>query len=357
MFLVVADAVLAVWLVFAFSSFDSKGVTLAKCDKVNIDIADGATNGFIDAKEIRRRLVAAGIYPIDKSVAEINTRSIEEMLKRSPFVKTAECYKTEDGHVYISVTQRMPVVRIKSESGDDYYVDDNDCIMPRSNYTSDLIIATGSIDRWYATNYIAPLSKAILSNELWQNLVEQINVLPDHGVELVPRVGEHIVFIGRLPDGKGRYSHQRAIFDYVDKKLTRLEKFYKYGLSQVGWNKYSYINIEFDNQIICKKATHTASAAPAPEPAPQAETAPAARQEQQGGQQETQNNSANKPKPAVKEAQTTANNKPQQTAKKPQQTANSKPQSTAKKPQQAANKSQTTAKKPQDKPKETKKTI
>ena len=30
-------------------------------------------------------------------------------------------------------------------------------------------------------------------------------------------------------------------------------KFYQYGLSKVGWNKYSYINLEFDNQIICKK--------------------------------------------------------------------------------------------------------
>jgi cell division protein ftsQ len=35
--------------------------------------------------------------------------------------------------------------------------------------------------------------------------------------------------------------------------LSRLEKFYRYGLSQAGWNKYSYIDIEFDNQIICKK--------------------------------------------------------------------------------------------------------
>ena len=35
--------------------------------------------------------------------------------------------------------------------------------------------------------------------------------------------------------------------------MDRLEKFYKYGLSQAGWNKYSYINIVFDNQIICKK--------------------------------------------------------------------------------------------------------
>ena len=30
-------------------------------------------------------------------------------------------------------------------------------------------------------------------------------------------------------------------------------KFYQYGLSQAGWNKYSRISVEFDNQIICKR--------------------------------------------------------------------------------------------------------
>ena len=50
-----------------------------------------------------------------------------------------------------------------------------------------------------------------------------------------------------------RKERNEKIADYVNKKLTRLEKFYKYGLSQVGWNKYSYIDLEFDNQIICKK--------------------------------------------------------------------------------------------------------
>lgn len=32
-----------------------------------------------------------------------------------------------------------------------------------------------------------------------------------------------------------------------------MRKFYLYGLNKAGWNKYSYISVEFDNQIICKK--------------------------------------------------------------------------------------------------------
>lgn len=250
---IACDVVIAVYLVLAFTSFDKKGSSKTLCSKVNIEIADNANGGFLDAKVIKERLQKTGYYPIGKPLEKINARGIEEMLRQSPFVKTAECYKTEGGYVYISVTQRMPVIRIKADNGDDYYVDDNDCIMPCTNYTSDLIIASGAISRRYAISYLSALGRIIMQNDLWKNLIEQIHILPDQGVELVPRIGDHIIYIGKLPDGSNREQHEADIAKFFEKKMTRLEKFYKYGLSQVGWNKYSYVNIEFDNQIICKR--------------------------------------------------------------------------------------------------------
>lgn len=262
---IASDVLLAIYLVFVFTSFDRKNESKAICSKVNIEIADDATSGFIDTKVIKKRLQKAGAYPIGKPLNTVNARAIEEMLRTSPFVKTAECYKTEGGTVYISVTQRMPVIRIKADNGDDYYVDDNDCIMPRSNYTSDLIIATGSISRRYATTCLSPLGKTIMQNDLWKNLVEQINILPDQNVEIVPRIGNHIVLLGKLPEDVDRKKQEEAIADFFNHKMERLEKFYSYGLSEVGWNKYSYVNIEFDNQIICRKGkaeTHKPVAEP-----------------------------------------------------------------------------------------------
>lgn len=261
-FFIVSDVLIAVYLAFAFCSFDKKGGNHTQCNKVNIDIADNATSGFIDAKIIKDRLQKGGVYPMGKEICKVDARRIEEMLKASPFVQTADCYKTEGGHVYISVTQRMPVIRIKADNGDDYYVDDNDRVMPTTHYVSDLIIATGAINRWYATNFLSPLGRVIMANDVWKNLIEQINVLPNHSVEIVPRVGDHIVHLGRLPDGNRRTDHYTLIRKFMEVKMTRLLKFYKYGLSEVGWNKYSYIDIEFDNQIICRKksAKHQAAA-------------------------------------------------------------------------------------------------
>ena len=69
----------------------------------------------------------------------------------------------------------------------------------------------------------------------------------------MPRVGDQIIYIGQLPETNRPDKRKQLVTEYINRKMDRLEKFYKYGLSQAGWNKYSYINVEFDNQIICKK--------------------------------------------------------------------------------------------------------
>lgn len=251
--LVVVDIILGLYLVMAATSFNEPDKTVTKCTKVGIDISDSNNSGFLSASEIKKILEHRGIYPFGKQMKEINPRQIEDVLKSSPFVKTAECYKTPSGQVCINITQRMPIIRIKSQNGADYYLDDKGGILPNSHYTSDLIIATGNINNAFAQRYITPLAKAIMSSALWSNQIVQINVLPDRGIEIVPRVGDHIVFIGYLPQNNNNDIREKTIAEFANKKLTRLEKFYRYGLSKAGWNKYSYINLEFDNQIICKK--------------------------------------------------------------------------------------------------------
>lgn len=251
--LIAADTLLLAYTVVAVTAFNKPDADKQTCTKVNIGIDDKTSNAFIDASEIKRRLETTRLDPVGKPMNTINTRHIEEMLMRSAFVNTAECYKTHDGHVFINITQRLPVIRIKADNGDDYYVDDKNSIMPKSDYTSDLIIATGNISRTFATNYISPLGKAFMQNDLWKNLIEQVHVTQDRGIEIVPRVGDHIVFMGYLPTPGKHETREKAVCDFVDKKMSRLIKFYKYGLSQAGWNKYDYIDIEFDNQIICKR--------------------------------------------------------------------------------------------------------
>ena len=254
--LVSGDVLLGAYLVLALTAFNKPDESKHVCTRLNISIQDEAVNGFIDKDEITARLKRNGLYPVDKHLADINTRRIEDALKQSAFVNDAECYKTEDGQVCIMLTQRMPTLHVMAANGDDYYLDDNHSIMPNSHYTSNLIVATGYINKWYAKNYLSNLTEAIMANPFWCNQIVQINVLPNRGIELVPRVGDHIIYIGQLPTSKFIAERRQLVTDYTNVKLDRLRKFYTYGLSQAGWHKYSYIDVEFDNQIICKKRTN-----------------------------------------------------------------------------------------------------
>lgn len=254
-FVICMDILFVVYLFFAFTAFN-KPVDLKKvCTKVNVVIADSVTSGFIDAAEVKQQLLAANLYPLNVPVAKISCRQIEEQLQKTAFVKKAECYVNQAGAVNISVTQLLPVVRIKSVNGDDYYIDDKDCEMPnpKSTYTSDLIIATGSISKKYAREYLSPFARALMADDFSKNLVEQIYVTSNQDVEIIPRLGNHVVCLGQLPKAKNKAERVKAINDFTALQMTRLRDFYKYGLSVAGWNKYSFIDLQYDNQIICKK--------------------------------------------------------------------------------------------------------
>lgn len=288
--LLMLDVILLVYVFVAMISFNKPDESKNVCTEVNIVIADQNANGFLTANEVKKMMKDSRMYPLNFKMTDIQPRLIEDLLCKSPFVKTAECYKTKDNKVFVSITQRLPVIRIKSERGDDYYLDDKGGIMPNTSYTSDLIISTGNIRQSFARNYIAPMANIIMANDLWKNMIEQINVLSDGGIEIVPRIGDHVVFLGYMPQTRYASKRKEKIAAFVDTKLTRLEKFYKYGLSQVGWNKYPYISLEFDNQIICKKDRNAkGNQETAPQAPQQEQNTPAAQQSGDSHQEKPQN--------------------------------------------------------------------
>jgi cell division protein FtsQ len=234
-----ADIILGVYLVLAITAFNCLDDQNTVCSEVKINITDGAGNGFLNVNEVKMQLQHAKIYPLGDRMNDVCTRQIEETLLKSPLVEHVECYKTHSGRVFINLTQRIAVMRIMANNGESYYIDNLGTIIPSNNNSTDLVVATGDIKRKYAQTALKQFGLLLLDDPFWHSQIEQINVLPDGSVEMIPRVGDHIVYLGQPT--------------HLKEKLTRLEKFYRYGLSKAGWNKYSYINMEFNNQIICKK--------------------------------------------------------------------------------------------------------
>jgi hypothetical protein len=237
--IITIDAIIAVYLVLAVTIFNRPDERATICSEVKIDIEESKGDGFLNPAEVKQLLERQRLYPLGQPMQFISTRKIEETLVKSPFVDRAQCYKTQSGHICIQLRQRLPVLHVMASNGERYYLDDHGEILPATGLTVDLIVATGNISHQYARQVLAPLANRLRDNRFWQSQVVQLNVLNDGSLELVPRVGDHIVYLGAPTD--------------IDNKLDRLRKFYKYGLSHAGWNRYERISVEFGNQIICKK--------------------------------------------------------------------------------------------------------
>ena len=233
------NVIIGIYLLLAVTAFNRPAERDMVCQDLDITIERGVVAGFLSPADVRRMLNDANINPIGKILADVNLRQIEERLQANELIENAECYKTQNGNVAIQLSERVPVMRVMAQNGDDYYVDNTGKTLKNTGYVCNLVVATGAISPSYSSRVLAPLGRLLLADDFWRNQIEQINILPDSTIEMVPRVGHHVVYLGR-PTG-------------IKKKLERLRKFYKYGLSQAGWNKYSVISVEFNNQIICKK--------------------------------------------------------------------------------------------------------
>ena len=226
------------YLVVAVTVFNDAPAT-RECEGIELTIKDSIDNGFVTPADIQQLIKKKKLLPIKKQQQDIDVRQLEEILDEHPFVKKAECYLTSGGNVAIDIYQRIPILRVMSSNGDDYFVDSEGKIMSAPGRSVHVVVATGSIDRSFAQAQLYELGTYLHTDRFWESQIEQIHVTPQKELELVPRVGSHIIFFGK----PGDYSE----------KFAKLQTFYKKALNQVGWNKYSRISIEFTNQIICTK--------------------------------------------------------------------------------------------------------
>ncbi len=231
--------VLAVYLVVA-STFLNHKSNEAICEAVDLVVTDSIDYGFISNKDILNLLNSQKISPVGLKINEINTNEMEEIISKQPFVESVDCYKTPGNKIGIKIRQRVPLLRVMANNGENYYVDQKGETMPvPTGSTAYVPIITGNVSKDFAKKELYAFGLFLRDNSLWNAQIEQINVTAQKELELIPRVGENVIFLGK-PEN-------------YEEKLDRLKTFYEKGLNRVGWNKYSRISLEFNNQIICTK--------------------------------------------------------------------------------------------------------
>lgn len=210
-----------------------------ECHDLEIIVLDSLDKHFVSESDLIKILKKANLNPINKPVAMINTERIENELLKNEMIADVEVYKTPSGLVKLEVEQKIPILRIISPKGN-YYVDNLGTTMPVSHrYVAHVPVASGFIEKELAIGDLYMFALFLLDNDFWNSQIEQIYVSSENEIELIPRVGNHRIVLGTL--------------DNFEEKLDNLKLFYEKAIPKVGWEKYSRINLKFNNQIVCTK--------------------------------------------------------------------------------------------------------
>lgn len=237
-------SILSVVLIAGYLAFSLMGMTDRHedsriCQGVDLHITDSLHFDMIDENMILALLKEKMLDPVGKPLDKVDVTAIEHALAQHPLVGSAQCYKTGGDKVRINLSSKIPMVRVLNIYGQDFYVDSRGEILTQHSLAVQLPVATGYIDRHFASESLLKVVRAIDDSEFWKAQVEQIDVTKEGQIQLVPRVGDHLLVLGTADD--------------VESKLDRLMNFYEKGLDNVGWNKYRTISVAYENQVVCKK--------------------------------------------------------------------------------------------------------
>lgn len=225
---------LVVALSFTESKIDGQIVKRVSVEISNLDKAD-----FIGQEEVIQKLKNYRVKITNEPIDSINKSYVKELVLDIPHVRNAEIFSTPDGVFHIKIWQRIPVMRIVTNRLS-YYVDEDCKILPLSpKFSLRVPIFTGAIDREMINNGLFELASFLNSDPFWNAQIAQVHVMNARNIELVPRVGDHRIFLG---DSEG-----------IEWKFTKLRAFYDKALPVVGWSAYESIDLRFGDQVVCKR--------------------------------------------------------------------------------------------------------
>lgn len=254
------------WVVLAVGVLALLFVVVTKhnstlCSKVEINIDYSNGECFISVEDVNALISKTAGDVLKMSISEVNVLKIEQNIDANPYVSNSEVFLGVDGILKINIKQRKPICRVVNEKNMSFYIDADGKLMPvNSQYTARVVVANGKIPECYsgATNLnitdslaidtmlnkptlqkIYLIARYIDSDEFWKSHIEQIFVNKYNDIELIPKIGDHIILVGNDLN--------------IKEKLENLKIFYIKILNKVGWDKYKLINIKFKNQVVCSK--------------------------------------------------------------------------------------------------------
>lgn len=209
------------------------------CSAIDVLVINGDSTSFVTSEGVLEDLKNKGITVVGKRMGDIDADYIEQQLKMSPYLESADCIKCKDGKVLIKVNQLVPVLRV-FDGDNSYYINRVGKRMESSMlYHCNVPVVQGHFNKQYPPTRLLPLISYVESDSLLSSLVTMLCVRDTNNIILIPSIGGHVVNIGNA--------------DGFENKFAKLKLFYKEVMPKRGWQTYDTISVKWNHQVVATR--------------------------------------------------------------------------------------------------------
>lgn len=235
-------AVVCAMMVIAYTAFGiymgQKTVQVPVCQKLSICFTDSALRQYVEDEEIIDLLSSNHLYPVGQKMKHLSTQNMEDVVGQHSMIRTCECYTTPSGAIVLTLSQRVPLIRVVT--GDNtYFVDTDRRKMPvRESVRTSVLPVTGDVSQRKAVGELSDFAEWLQTNPYWQERIRQVNMVTPREAHLLQNEGQAAIILGEMNE-------------YAS-KLDKLQRWYEGG-KDMDLSIYPEVDIRYQGQVIGKK--------------------------------------------------------------------------------------------------------
>ncbi len=232
------------------------------CSKVQVIMEQDQQNTLklVDKQAIIKMLQAFDLTK--KSMNEISSKEIEHFLLEKNLFKSVDVYKL-NSTLCVEVKQRIPLLLVQTDQDECYYVskdkrakkqkredtfvyEEEEVFNPEDyiiNFQADyqaikLMLATGSVDKEFATSELIDLLETIKQDKRYHSFFGQIHKDPKEGVILVPKTVKTKIIFG-FGTNWSEMLHKLLVFEQEV-------------IARKSWKDFKSLRFDFNHQVVAK---------------------------------------------------------------------------------------------------------
>jgi len=197
---------------------------------------DNSNNLFITKDSIKSAVIEI-ITTKNIRKSSVHPKALEFELNKIELVKKSDVFIDVNGTMVIDIEQRKPIARFLDNKS---YLDEDGLVMPKSKYYSARVpVIKGYTKTHGQLDLIYKLTNYIKDDKFLSQNTTEILIDSNSNFSIKLRDYKFKILIGQLNN--------------IDLKIKNFKAFYINASSNQILNKYSVINLQFDNQVVCVK--------------------------------------------------------------------------------------------------------